>query len=194
MNKRAKKTIAKGAEGDEVLSGNNGHKGNIAPPFEADGVYTGTSSPGKTPPNPFDADFGEITNTDLDRILKVPNIDDMAGVVSRGNFRDDDARIAAVLSIGKAQRVLSMLKPTDPWYEPAKAVLEFLRMTVASTIGIKGLGKTLQLQSKTGLIAPALLREQLSLNKVKGDEPTIRKSDFRQETEDNEPRVRKGNN
>jgi hypothetical protein len=150
MSKSSK--ISSELSGEEVLAGNPKEEGN-----------------GRETPNPWDSDFSNVNFSDIDRILNIPGIDDMAGVFARANFKNDDDRIAYLM--------------TD--YNLKKLGLdsrrEFLRVCIASTLGNKAFGKTLQLQAKTALIAPALMREQLSLSKLKEKEDKIQKSDFRDE-------------
>lgn len=159
----AKKTKAKKVAGEEILAGDSRKK------------YR-TNGNGKEPKMPFEADFGEVSLSDLDKILNVPGIDDMAGIFVRGNFKSDEERIAYL----RLTRRLKKFKLTSR--------LEFIRECVSSKLGMMAFGKTLQLQSKIELIAPAVIREQLSMRALKAREDAVRGSDFRQESEDKEPR------
>lgn len=131
---------------------------------------------GKNPEMFWDEDFGGITDTDIDRILSIPPITDMAGIFARGNFKTDDERI----------RYLRVTRRLEKF--GLKSRLEFIRSCVASKIGMMAFGKTLQLQTKVQLIAPAVIREQLAMRRVKAKEENMRGSDFRQDTESKEPK------
>lgn len=130
---------------------------------------------GQTPTQFWENDFGPIVDNNIDRILNMPPIDDMAGVLARSNFHSEEERIAYLITIRKLEKF------------NLKSRLEFIRECASSTLGHLAFGKTLQLQHSTQLIAPAVIREQLSMKKVK-EEEKIQKSDFRQETENTEPR------
>lgn len=130
----------------------------------------------KTPFEFWTADFGPIPSSDIDRILNIPSRDDMPGVFARAFFRDDAERIDYL-------RIEQRLRKFELWDE-----IEFIRKCLASTLGRMGFGKILQLQSKVELIAPSIVREQLSMRKVKGEDH-IRGSDFRKEVvESKEPK------
>jgi len=132
---------------------------------------------GKTEPkNSFDADFRGIGESDIDRILKIPGIDDMAGVFVRGNFKTDEERIAYL----RVTRRLEKFKLISR--------LEFIRQCISSKLGMMAFGKTLQLQSKIELIAPAVIREQLAMRRLKSKEEGVKGSDYRDETQSKEPR------
>ena len=95
----------------------------------------------------------------------------MAGVLARGNFKNDDERIRYL-------RVIRRLEKFD-----LTKGLEFIRGCIASKLGMLAFGKTLQLQAKVELIAPAVIREQLSMKQLKVKEENVRGSDFRRDTE-----------
>src|SRR4030042_1149698 len=157
MARKTQTVMAAAGKGEEVLSGGNGHR------EKTRGA------------NPWSADFGPIPSNDIDTILNAPDTSDMAGVFARANFRSDEERIAYL----RITRRLEKYGLTSR--------LEFIRQCALSTLGMKAFGTTLQLQTKVELIAPAVIREQLSMKQIKGEEH-IRKSDFRQETDDREPR------
>ena len=135
---------------------------------------------GKEPTMFWEHDFGEVTDSDLEKILKIPGIDDMAGNLARTNFKTDDERISYL-------RVIRRLVKFNA-HGKMDTRLTFIRECLASKLGMMAFGKTLQLQGKTGLIAPAVIREQLSMRRLKEKEDTVRSSDFRQESESKEPK------
>ncbi len=160
----ANKKVLKKTFGEEILVGDSKKKNH--------------NSDGKNPPMPYDKDYTGVNLSDIDRILNFPSIDDMAGCVARSYFKTDDERIAYL-------RVIQRLKKFG-----LTSRLEFIRNCLASKLGMMAFGKTLQLQSKIELIAPAVIREQLAMKRIKSREETVRGSDFRQETESKEPRVK----
>ncbi len=133
-------------------------------------------SNGAKPSSPWDKDFGGITDSDIDRILKVPAVDDMAGILVRGNFKSDDERIRYLRVIKRCQKF------------DMEEQLEFIRSCVSSKLGMMAFGKTLQLQAKVQLIAPAVIREQLSMRKLKKSEENIKSSDYKKEADSKEPK------
>jgi hypothetical protein len=100
----------------------------------------------------------------------------MAGNLQRTYFNNDDERVAYV-------RVIRRLRKFG-----LTTRMEFIRECLASKMGMRAFGKLLQLQKSIELMAPAVIREQLTLTKAKGQEDVVRKSDFRQETESKEPK------
>lgn len=140
-------------------------------------------------PNSFDSDYGEITDTDIDRILKIPDLDDFAGILARANFKNDDERIAALHVIRRLKKFMRTVPENSVTYKALADRLEFVREVISSTIGMRGFGKVLQLQAKTNLVMPEVLREQLSIKKSKNKEDSVKSSDFRHVTEEKEPRM-----
>lgn len=138
-------------------------------------------------PMPWDQDFEGINFSDIDRILNFPGTDDIAGVLARANFKNDEDRIACLLTYYNLKTI------KDEEGNTMKDELEFFLVCIASTLGLKGFGKTLQLQSKVNVIAPELTREQLGLSKSKNknrSEQQVRGSDFRDS--EVQPRVSRG--
>ena len=123
---------------------------------------------GQHPTEIWDKDFGPIPNSDLDAILNMPD-DDMVKALARTNFKDDDERICFLRVI----RRLTKYKLSTR--------IEFILQCLSSKLSMYGFGKTLQLQAKSQLIAPSLLREQLTLKKTRKQEDVTKSSDFRQE-------------
>ena len=132
--------------------------------------------PGITPIEFWERDFENMPFfNDIEKILEFPGINDMAGVLARGNFKSDRQRIAHVRLAHR-----HVIFNDDPHQY-------MLRNNIASQSGMSALGKLLQLQIGTNLIAPAVLREALSMKQRKEKEYVQRGSDFREERE-NVPR------
>jgi len=115
---------------------------------------------------PWERDFGSLPTND---ILAMPPSTDMAGVLANSNLMSEEERIAYLRLIRRLEKF------------GLQSRLGFIRQCLASTLGRRGLGKTLKLQDKIELIAPALLREQLNMKPSSGREETSRGSDFRKE-------------
>lgn len=129
--------------------------------------------PGITGIDNWERDFeSEYYGNELDKMLELPGIDDMAGVLARGNFKNERQRIAAVRLAYRHRKF------HDQNHQ------KMLRDYVASGMGMSALGKILQLQIGTNLIAPGVLREILGMKKVKKGEDVQRGSDFRQQRDD----------
>lgn len=149
----------------------NKNNGNQATEEVLSGDSKNKRKNGQNPMEFWQADFGPIPNSDIDKILDMPPVTDMAGVLARGNFKNDDERIRYL-------RVIRRLEKFD-----LTKGLEFIRGCIASKLGMLAFGKTLQLQAKVELIAPAVIREQLSMKQLKVKEENVRGSDFRRDTE-----------
>lgn len=149
-------------EGEEIVIGDNRNNGS------GDNGYRGS------PMEHWKPDFKDApSNNNIEKILEFPDIDDMAGVLARANFRDDRQRVAAVRLAYKNAK----FKDVNHQH--------MLRNYVASSLGMKALGKILQLQTGTNLMAPAVLREVLSMKQNKSQEEVHRGSDFREAGRDN---------
>ncbi len=133
-------------------------------------------APGITPIEYWEKDFENLPySNDIEKILEIPEVSDMAGILARGNFKNDRQRVAAVRLAYKNRK-----------FEDKNHQL-MLRDYVASGMGMSALGKLLQLQIGTRLIAPAVLREALSMRRVKGDKEEVKRgSDFRDRDRDRE--------
>lgn len=144
--------------------------------------------PNQSELNPWDADYKNLNFSDIDRILNFPGVEDMAGVLARANFKSDEDRIACLLTYYNLKTI------TDEQGNTMKDELEFFLCCVASTLGNKGFGKTLQLQSKVNVVAPDLTREQLGLSKNRkgSTEQQVKGSDFRQPVEQTQSRGDQG--
>ena len=126
--------------------------------------------PGITPIERWEGDFENTPYfNDIEKILELPGTDDMAGILARGNFKNDRQRVAAVRLAYKNRKF------KDDNHQ------QMLRDYIASSLGTKALGKILQLQTGTNLLAPAVLREVLSMKQNKQEEEVRRGSDFREE-------------
>src|SRR4030042_3376397 len=70
-------------EGSEVIAGGRNNNNN--------------RTPGITPIEQWEGVFGNLPSfNNIEKILEFPPISDMAGVLARANFKDDQQRIAAV--------------------------------------------------------------------------------------------------
>lgn len=124
--------------------------------------------PGITPIDMWEKDFDNLPySNDIDKILEFPGTDDMAGVLARGNFKNERQRVAAVRLAYKNRKF------HDDNHQ------KMLRDFIASGVGMSALGKLLQLQASTNLIAPAVLREALGMKQMRHREDVQRGSDFR---------------
>jgi len=149
------------AAGEEVLAGDSkNHNGNNSRAID-------------------EPSWNDSTPTQFDNILDIPPIADMARVLAMSNLADDESRIAYLRIIRRLEKGLSMAT-TKEEKELMTSRLEFIRQCLASTLGYKAFGKTLQLQNKIELIAPAVIRDQLGMKAAKHGEDTVRGSDFRQ--------------
>lgn len=128
------------------------------------------------PPDFWSDDFGAVNESDIERIIKIPPVDDMAAVLAGSNLASNEDRISLL-------KVIKRLQKFD-----LQSRLEWIRICIGSTIGMMAFGKTLQLQSKIELIAPAVIREQLNMRNSKRKEESIRGSDFREEVKSKEPK------
>jgi hypothetical protein len=109
------------------------------------------------------------SNNNIEKILEFPGIDDMAGVLARAKFKDDRQRIAAVRLAYKNRK----FGDDNHQY--------MLRDLCASTLGSGGLGKILQVQTATNLLAPDMIRTAFGMPKTKHPEEVHRSSDLRSE-------------
>lgn len=124
--------------------------------------------------NPWDQDFSGVNFSDIDRILETPGIDNFGGIAARANFRNEEERIAYMVTYWNLKKL------------GLTSRIEFLADCLKSTLGIKGFGKTLQLQAKTDLAMPTVMREQLGLTTIKGKEDKVKKSDFKNDKDSQE--------
>lgn len=132
---------------------------------------------GITPIDYWERDFDNLPGwNNIEKILEFPDIDDMAGVMARANFRNEKQRIAAVRLAYKNRK----FKDDDHQ--------KMLRDLCASTLGTGALGKMLQTMIGTNLLAPEMIRYAIGMPKSKKQEEVIRggnrSSDFR-ERQDN---------
>lgn len=141
-------------------------------------VIAGDNQPYRDPLEHWRPDFGDApSNNNIDKILEIPDIEDMAGVLARGNFKNDRQRIAAVRLAYKNRKF------HDENHQ------EMLRDYIASGLGIGAVGKVMQTFIGTNLLAPDMFRASLGMpkskNKDKGEE-VHRGSDFRSEGRERE--------
>ena len=109
---------------------------------------------------------------DIEKILEMPGIDDMAGVLARGNFETKKQRVAAVRLAYKNRKF------HDDNHQ------KMLREFISSGIGMSALGKLLQLQVSTNLMAPSVLRDVLGMKQRKASREDVRRgSDFREKSD-----------
>lgn len=129
-------------------------------------------SPGITPIEQWENDFSNLPSwNNIEKILEFPPVSDMAGVLARANFKDENQRIAAVRLAYRHRKF------SDNDHQ------EMLRDLCASTLGAGGLGKILQTFVGTNLLAPDMLRVVLGMQKSKRPEEVHRgrSSDLRTE-------------
>ena len=149
--------------GNEVVVGNKRFKNN------------GNRKPGITGLDFWEGAFSDApTHNDMKEILELPSIDDLAGILQRGIYRDETVSVAIVELIDLCAK------------HKLKRQLETIRLRVASTVGWYGFGRTSQLQVGTGLGFPGVIREQLQMKKVKNGEDVQRGSDFKVEGRERE--------
>jgi len=112
------------------------------------------------------------TNNAIEQIAHIPDSENMAGVMYRANFNNENQRRAAV------QLYAINLEMEDD------RSMEVLRVECSSTMGRLGLGKSTQVMVHTGIIPPEMWRDSLGLPKRSGngkekEEGAYRRSDFR---------------
>lgn len=107
----------------------------------------------------------------IEKILEIPGTDNMAGVMARSVFKSDRQRIACV------RLAYRHIKFNDDNHQ------QLLRMCLASTIGMRGLGRLDGLFAATNLIAPDMYRIAMDMPRKRGQEQISRGSDFREERE-----------
>ena len=121
-------------------------------------------------PEYWEKDFDDLPwYNKIEKILEVPSIQDMAGVMARSVFKTDRQRIAAVRLAYRHKKF------ADNNHQ------EMLRMWLASTIGRNGLGRLDGLFAATNLIAPDMYRIAMDMPRKKGQEQIQRGSDFRED-------------
>jgi len=131
-----------------------------------------TRNPGITPIENWENDFSGMPSwNNIEKILEMPGITDMAGVLARANFKNDKQRIAAVRLAYKNRKF------NDSDHQ------EMLRDLCASTLGTGALGKIMQVFAGTNLIAPDMFRAALGMPKSKHPDEVHRgrSSDLRAE-------------
>lgn len=125
-------------------------------------------NPGITPPEYWEGPFSNMPfSNNIEKILEFPDTKDMAGVLARANFKNDRQRIAAV------RLAYRNAKFNDQKHQ------EMLRNLCASTIGMGGLGKVLQVMAATNALAPDMLRVAMGMPRTKKPEEVHRGSDLR---------------
>lgn len=132
---------------------------------------------GITNPEYWEKDFeGLPWWSKIEKIMEFPAKDDMAGVMARSVFKSDRQRIAAVRLAYRHKKF------NDNDHQ------EMLRMYMASTVGMRGLGRLDQLFAATNLLAPEMYRIAADMPaKKKGEEQVVRgRADFREEREPEE--------
>jgi hypothetical protein len=117
----------------------------------------------------WDADFhNPPSNNDIEKIIEIPPISDMAGVLARAHFKDKRQRIA-VVRLAHRNRIYGDTKHQ-----------EMLRDYCASTLSDGALGKLLQAFAATKMIAADMFRSALGMPKTKDPERVYRNTDFRE--------------
>jgi hypothetical protein len=128
---------------------------------------------------PWSRDFGNVEENDILNFPQVAkdNYAHLSDFLARCNFPNDEVR-AAYNELTYRCRKLGM------WDQ-----LNFLLECAASGLSVKAFGKTLQLQQGTGMIAPAVIREQIGMKQVKEErvEGNKRQSDFKPDENAKEP-------
>ena len=114
---------------------------------------------------PWAPDYARLRGNE--NILKIPSVENMADVLANSNLVTDEERIAYLRIIRRLEKF------------GLTSRLQFIRQCLASTLGRRAFGKTLQLQEKIELIAPAVIREQLNMKQVGNKENVSKGSDIR---------------
>lgn len=149
--------------------GKNGKSETKEPENLTDGVYKGRET--ETHEGWEYEERNAPSDNPIEKILEFPARTDMAGVFARANFKNDRQRIAAV------RLYYRNMKFKDDDHQ------EMLRAHCASTIGMGALGKVLQAQVGTQLLAPDMIRAALGLPRRHKDKDEIyRRSDFKGES------------
>ena len=113
---------------------------------------------------------------DLKELANFPGIDDAAGMLRRGVYRNEDQRIALVELLDLAEK------------HGLERHKKLIRNNIASTQGWYGWYMNAVLQAITGMVMPGVIREQLQMKKVKNGEDIQKASDFRSEGREKESR------
>ena len=117
----------------------------------------------------------------IKEMMRIPEKDDMAGIMVRSIFKNERQRIAAVRL---AKRHIKFKDTVNQ---------EALRVFCASTVGQGGVGRLEQLFGVTNLFASDSYRVARGIEKSKKEEKIYHGSDFRQDpnnnTEQNDQRI-----
>lgn len=148
-----------------------------------DEVYVSDRKDPNRIPDPWDRDFMPMDSSELDKILDFKDgIQNFAGALARSNFINEEERIAYLQLIFNAESIgkTEMIDGKNGMEDELKLILNSL----ASTLGRKGLGRTLQLQIHTGIVMPGFMESLLGLGKSKTKEKGIKRSDFKERDEE----------
>ena len=105
---------------------------------------------------------------DADKILEMPGIDDPAGIFQRAVFQDKEQR-AAMIQLWNLAEKHGIIRAKQA-----------IRNECSASRGMFGFGTTIHLQAHNGMMAPGVIRQQLQMKKLKGEDDIERGSDFRE--------------
>ncbi|MDD5511752.1 MAG: hypothetical protein PHI12_13215 [Dehalococcoidales bacterium] len=117
-------------------------------------------------PGNFGGNFEMSWANRIEKILEVPDVEDMAQVIIRGNFRNE-RQLNAILRLSHRHEKFGQTKHQ-----------ELLRQKIAGTAALGGLSRVEGLFAAIGLLASDIYRAAKGLPKVKEDK-VYRGSDFR---------------
>lgn len=125
-----------------------------------------------TNPENYEKDYEFPYADKIQKILEFPGIEDMAGVIVRGIFKNE-RQLNAVLRLAYRHR-----KFGDTNHQ------ELLRMKVAGTAAVGGVGRLDALFTAVNLIASDMYRTARNMPNARGEEKVLRGSDFREKREE----------
>lgn len=131
----------------------------------------GQEPKGITNPEYWEKDFENMSwFSKVEKILELPNAEDIAGVILRSVIRTERQRVAIVRLAYRHRKF------HDTNHQ------EMLRYYLASSVGMAGLGRLDQLFAAINLLAPDMYRVAMNMPNRKNDqEKVLRGSDFREE-------------
>jgi hypothetical protein len=132
------------------------------------------SNPNVNPSNPYDYPTSGADNnyeasfaSKIEEIFKIPDTNDMAALIIRGNFKND-RQLNAILRLSYRH-----MKFNDKTHQ------DLLRQKIAGTAAIHGLARVEGLSAAVNMIAPDLWRAVKDMPKAKDEKVMRGGSDFR---------------
>lgn len=105
---------------------------------------------------------------DAEKLLEFPDITDPAGIFQRGVFQNAEQKAAMIQLWNLADK------------HGITRAKHAIRNECAASRGWQGFATLAQLQAMIGMLAPGVIRQQLSLKKARNEDDVERGSDFRQ--------------